>query len=271
MVYLYPILKMKAIFVVVVLLFGSTSAKPNPAKRSNLTCKNFPKQVSGRLYMMTVTDSGSTVTELKFNMDTDLQIAQMESPAQESFNILTDYKGGKQYISYPKGCSISDVKDKFPLPPPPEELSKLKSESSGVLGLNGASVNLYSYSNEEGKGMFTFQGDDSCLPVSFADQSEGSASAGSFLDVKTTADPEKLKIPINCEGGDFRRSFPGMVHAVHLKEAMMRRWPWPRASSKKRGFPSIDAAINSQKRGFPWIEILNNRGKRGFPWPLQIG
>ena len=42
---------------------------------------------------MTVTDSGSTVTELKFNMDTDLQIAQMESPAQESFNILTDYKG----------------------------------------------------------------------------------------------------------------------------------------------------------------------------------
>jgi len=29
-----------------------------------------------------------------------------------------------------------------------------------------------------GNGTFTFQGDDSCLPVTFADQSEGSATAG---------------------------------------------------------------------------------------------
>jgi len=223
---------------------------------------------------MTVTDSGSTVTEVRFNMDTDLQIVHMESTidvggASDSYNILADHKGGKTYISYPGGCYSSDLKDKFPLPPPAEELSKLKFESSGVLGLNGASVDLYSYSSEEGNGTFTFQGDDSCLPVTFADQSEGSATAGSYLDVKTTVDPEKLKIPVNCEGGDFRRSIPGMVHAVHVKEAMKRRWPWLR-SSKKRGFPSIDAALNSQKRGFPWIGVQNNR-KRGFPWPLQRG
>lgn len=47
---------------------------------------------------MTVTDSGSTVTEVRFNMDTDLQIVHMESTvnvggASESYNILADHKG----------------------------------------------------------------------------------------------------------------------------------------------------------------------------------
>ena len=53
------------------------------------------------------------------------------------------------YVSYPGGCHSSPLKDKFPLSP--EELTKdLKFEVSGVLGLNGASVDLYSYSNEQG-------------------------------------------------------------------------------------------------------------------------
>jgi len=47
---------------------------------------------------MTVTDSGSTVTEVRFNMDTDLQIVHMESTidvggASDSYNILADHKG----------------------------------------------------------------------------------------------------------------------------------------------------------------------------------
>ena len=90
--------------------------------------------------------------------------------------------------------------------------------------------------------------------------------------MKTTADPEKLKIPVDCQEGFSRRSIPAMAHVVHLREAMKRGWPWIEAplKSKKRGFPSIDAVLNSQKRGFPWIELQNNR-KRGFPWPLGSG
>lgn len=53
------------------------------------------------------------------------------------------------YVSYPGGCYSSPLKDKFPFGP--EGLPKdLKFEASGVLGLNGASVDLYSYSNEQG-------------------------------------------------------------------------------------------------------------------------
>ena len=53
------------------------------------------------------------------------------------------------YSIYPGGCSSSPIKDKFPLSP--EALNKyLKSEVSGVLGLNGVSVDLYSYSDEKG-------------------------------------------------------------------------------------------------------------------------
>lgn len=43
---------------------------------------------------MTVTDSKSTVTEVKFNMDVDLQILQMESIVSGTpGSILMDYKG----------------------------------------------------------------------------------------------------------------------------------------------------------------------------------
>ena len=53
------------------------------------------------------------------------------------------------YAGYPGGCYSSPLKKKFPLSP--EELNKyLKFEVSGVLGLNGASVDLYSYSDEQG-------------------------------------------------------------------------------------------------------------------------
>ena len=42
-----------------------------------------------------MTDSGSTVTEITFNMDVDLQIANMESTVdgQGPYGLLMDYKG----------------------------------------------------------------------------------------------------------------------------------------------------------------------------------
>ena len=53
------------------------------------------------------------------------------------------------YVSYPGGCYSTPLKDKFPLSS--EALPKdLKFEVSGVLGLNGISVDLYSYSDEKG-------------------------------------------------------------------------------------------------------------------------
>ena len=53
------------------------------------------------------------------------------------------------YVSYPGGCYSTPLKDKFPLGP--EALPKeLTFEVSGVLGLNGVSVDLYSYSDEKG-------------------------------------------------------------------------------------------------------------------------
>ena len=74
--------------------------------------------------------------------------------------------------------------------------------------------------------------------------------------MKTTADPDKLKIPVDCNQELTRRSIPAMVQGVHLKEAMKRGFSWVEAplKSKKRGFPSIDVVLNSQKRVFPWIE-----------------
>ena len=53
------------------------------------------------------------------------------------------------YAVYPGGCYSSPLKNKFPLSA--EAIPKdLKFEVSGVLGLNGVSVDLYSYSDEQG-------------------------------------------------------------------------------------------------------------------------
>ena len=83
--------------------------------------------------------------------------------------------------------------------------------------------------------------------------------------MKSTVDPEKLKIPEHC---DTEISIPVTVRAVHLKRAVKRGFLWivVPSKSKKRGFESIDAALNSHKRVSPWIELQNNR-KRGFLWP----
>lgn len=53
------------------------------------------------------------------------------------------------YAVYPGGCYSSPLKNKFPLSA--EAIPKdLKFEVSGVRGLNGVSVDLYSYSDEQG-------------------------------------------------------------------------------------------------------------------------
>ena len=53
------------------------------------------------------------------------------------------------YVSSPDGCYNMPLKEKFPFITEiyPKDLNF---EVSGVLGLNGASVDLYSYSNEQG-------------------------------------------------------------------------------------------------------------------------
>ncbi|KAL9954014.1 hypothetical protein ACROYT_G041501 [Oculina patagonica] len=235
---------MKAFFFLVVVLVGCANAKPYPAKRTSSPCSAFPKQLSGRLYAVTVDKSGSaTHVDMKFNLDRDLQMMQAEATVGDMgpFNIVMDYKGGKTYVVYPGGCHTGPLTNQTLSP---EELKDLRFETSGILGLKGTLVDLYSLKNIEPKGMMTLEAGDQCIPASYAQATNDneSASAGSFLDLKTTVDTEKMKIPEHCDAQISRRSIPALIHSMHLKQAV------------KRGFPWIDLQ-DTQKRGFPWLPL----------------
>ncbi|KAL9954013.1 hypothetical protein ACROYT_G041500 [Oculina patagonica] len=261
---------MKAFFFLVVVLVGCANAKPYPAKRTGPTCSAFPKQLSGRLYMVAVDNSGSaTHIDMHFNLDRDLQRMQTDSTVgdQGSMNMVMDYKGGKTYIIHPGGCFAAPLtQQSFN----PEDIHKdLSYVTSGKLGLKGTMVDLYSMHNEEATGMFTLEAGDQCLPVSWATKEKDSVTVASLMNLKTTVDSEKLKIPEHCDAQISRRSIPALIHSLHLNKAVKRGFPWINApvTSNKRGFPWIDLQ-DTRKREFPWID-LQDTGKRGFPWPLS--
>jgi len=67
--------------------------------------------------------------------------------------------------------------------------------------------------------------------------------APSFLDLKTTVQPEKLKIPDECKQAAIsQRSIPAMIQKLRMKTAM------------KRMFPLMFEALHARrKRRFPWV------------------
>ncbi|XP_020604318.1 uncharacterized protein LOC110043218 [Orbicella faveolata] len=229
---------MKAILFVAMLLFGCSIAKGNQAKRA-LTCSGFPKQLSGRLYTVEVDESGFSETfDMTFNLDLNLQRMQEEEGDEI---LIMDFKEGKLYEHSPEGCYSEPLEEKTW----PEFLQDLPFThiTTGLLGYKGASVDCYSFQDDEGVGVVTLESGDQCIPVFFAEKRNDSALAGSFLDLKTTVQPEKLKIPDECKQAAIsQRSIPAMIQKLRMKTAM------------KRMFPLMFEALHARrKRRFPWV------------------
>ena len=68
--------------------------------------------------------------------------------------------------------------------------------------------------------------------------------APSFLDLKTTVQPEKLKIPDECKQAAIsQRSIPAMIQTLRMKTAMKRMFRLTEAPHARR----------LRKRRFPWV------------------
>ena len=66
--------------------------------------------------------------------------------------------------------------------------------------------------------------------------------APSFLDLKTTVQPDKLEIPDECKQAAIsQRSIKAMIQTFTIKTAMKRIFPLSKAPHARR------------KRRFPWI------------------
>ncbi|RMX57379.1 hypothetical protein pdam_00016015 [Pocillopora damicornis] len=233
-------------------------ANPNPSGRS-LSCSGFPKQLSGRLYMVKVDDSGSTEAHgMTFSIDMNLE--RMQKKMGDKILIM-DYKEGKIYEISPDGCQIDSSEEKS-IPEFLEDLP-LSLVAKGSLGSKGALVELYSFQDGEEGGVVTLESGDQCIPASYAVKTKHSAISGSFLDLKTTVDPGKLIIPEKCKQEISRRSFPALSwNALSDAFTLLQS----HINARKQGFPWILENKNERKRGFPWILGRKNGRKRGFPW-----
>lgn len=253
---------MKAFFLAVVLLFGFASARPKPEKR-DLSC-TFPKQLSGRLYMVIFSGSGGTSKiDMTFNMDSEQEIAQFTSKIDgQEYNSIMDYKESKVYTVASERCYVSSLDGEIF---PTENLKALTEYTSGKLGMKGTLVDVYGGVIDKAHFIITFESGAQCIPVSFGSTEPGSATSARYFDLRTSVDPEKLKIPEHCSvAPSHRRSLtdmihPKSVHAASVQAAMRRGVSWLLTQrDQKRGFPWT----NLQKRGFPWTNLQ----RRGFPW-----
>lgn len=198
----------------------------------------FPKQLSGRLYTVEVDESGFSETfDMTFNLDLNLQRMQEE---EGDGIFIMDFKEGMVYESSPEGCYSEPLEEKM-LPEFFQDLP-LTHIASGSLGHQGASVDCYSFQDDEGVGVVTFESGDQCIPVFFAEKSNDSALVGSFLDLKTTVQPDKLEIPDECKQAAIsQRSILAMIQTIRLKTPMKRMFPLSGAlhAKRKRRFPQV--------------------------------
>lgn len=244
----------------VCVLLGFSVANPNPSRRS-LSCSDFPKQLSGRLFLVETDESGSTETNSKaFSVDMSLGRMQVEMGDEI---LIKDYREGKTYKISSDGCYIDSLEEKS-FTEFLEELP-LNFVATGSLGSKGASVDVYSFKDGEEVGVVTLESGNQCIPASYAVKTEYSAISGSFLDLKTTLDPEKLVIPEKCKQAISGRSVPALsrnalTDAFSLFNSL--------SVAGKRGFPWVLGKKNGRKRESPWILGKKNGRKRGFPWIL---
>ncbi|XP_078349331.1 uncharacterized protein LOC144634285 [Oculina patagonica] len=204
---------MKIIFflVAVALFISIPNTNASSSANQSVPCSNFPRKLNGTVIVATALDSGSSLTmRLFFNMDLDIQLVHVKG--HFSVTMIVDLKKEKLYLTWFGSCHAIDVKI-------PKNWN-MKLEASGVLGMKGTSVDLYSYYYIplKASGLFTAESGDQCMPVSDSAKHKGGASSAVFLDLKTTVDSDKLKIPDQCKPVPARRSI--------LKQKIKRSFPW---------------------------------------------
>lgn len=246
---------MKTYFLVFFLLFCFASAKTKPAKRELKCGTDFPKKLSGRLYMVNVTESGGTSKwEMTYNMDSELEKMQTLTTFNGvEYNTIWDFKMGKAYTVYSGRCFVSPIEDDDVFNS--EELKSLTFDTKGKLGMKGTVVGVYGGIVVGVHLTITFESGDLCIPVSFDSKESGSATFGRFFDLKTSSDPKKFKIPDHCSESSPmpHRSPPDMIHpyrihTANLQAAIKRGFAWPH--------PKRD-----QKMGFSWSHLQ----RKGYP------
>lgn len=208
----------------------------------------FPNQLSGRLYGVTVKNDGTSETiDVRFQIDRNKERLRADSPVNgQQYSIFAYFQEQKFYVVYPGGCFSNSGGGGEDIPSLDEieaALNQMTVATSGKLGLKGASVNLYSLNFEGASSFMTLESGNQCIPVSYASKDAESVSTGSFLDLTTSANPEKWKIPEECQGASTVRSLPVMLHTAHVTQVMRRGFPWIKRFSQRREL----------KRGFPWI------------------
>ncbi|RMX35530.1 hypothetical protein pdam_00003806 [Pocillopora damicornis] len=240
-------------------IFIPRAAKTKPAKRE-LKC-DFPKKLSGRLYMVNVTESGGTSKwEMTYNMDSELEKMQTLTTFNGvEYNTIWDFKMGKAYTVYSGRCFVSPIEDDDVFNS--EELKSLTFDTKGKLGMKGTVVGVYGgIVNGGNSATYAYQSvliqrNRDLPPLEAAKLIHNCFFAFRFFDLKTSLDPKKFKIPEHCSESSpmQHRSPPDMIHPYRIHTANLQ-------AAIKRGFAWL-LPKRDQKMGFSWSHLQ----RKGYP------
>ncbi|XP_073252986.1 uncharacterized protein [Porites lutea] len=192
---------MKSITLVAILLVGCAVVS-----EAGLTCPCFPDKTSGRMLVFIK----HLFVDMPYNLDLKLQRFQSDMKVYTKtsryplrVNVIIDYKAKRKYLIVHGRCFVLQYEDAMP---GADQLKFLKRIATGRLGMVGAEVGIYIFKKGLTSGVLTMEDNDMCQPQTFTGKVHNIGVTVSYLNIKSTANAYKLRIPYICLKNIGRRT-----------------------------------------------------------------
>lgn len=192
---------MKSITLAAILLVGCAVVS-----EAGLKCPCFPKRTSGRMLVFVK----HLFIDMPYNLDLKLQRFQSDMKVYTKtsryplrVNVIVDYKTKRKYLVFNRRCYVLQFEDPMP---GADQLKFLKLIAKGRLGMVGAEVGVYIFKKGLASGVLTLEDNDMCQPQTFTGKVHNIGLTVSYLNIKSTVNPYKLRIPLICLRSIGRRT-----------------------------------------------------------------
>jgi len=148
--------------------------------------------------------------DMPYNLDLKLQRFQSDMKVYTKtsryplrVNVIVDYKTKRKYLVFNRRCYVLQFEDPMP---GADQLKFLKLIAKGRLGMVGAEVGVYIFKKGLASGVLTLEDNDMCQPQTFTGKVHNIGLTVSYLNIKSTVNPYKLRIPLICLRSIGRRT-----------------------------------------------------------------
>lgn len=148
--------------------------------------------------------------DMPYNLDLKLQRFQSDMKVYTKtsryplrVNVIIDYKTRRKYLIVHGRCFVLQYEDAMP---GANQLKFLKRIATGRLGMVGAEVGVYIFKKGLASGVITMENNDMCQPQTFTGKVHNMGLTVSYLNIKSTVNLYKLRVPYICRRNIGRRT-----------------------------------------------------------------